>query len=60
MYLPEEKFDREPVWLIQSKRAWELGDVGNFYSLARALGKAGNDVTFFLVQNGVMRRSHAS
>ncbi len=40
--------------LIQSKSPWESGDVGHFYSLARELGQAGNDVTFFLVQNGVM------
>ena len=40
--------------LIQSKSPWESGDIGHFYSLARDLGQAGNDVTFFLVQNGVM------
>jgi sulfur transfer complex TusBCD TusB component (DsrH family) len=40
--------------LIQSKSPWESGDVGQFYSLARELGQAGNEVTFFLVQNGVM------
>jgi hypothetical protein len=40
--------------LIQSKSPWESGDVGQFYSLARELGQSGNDVTFFLVQNGVM------
>src|SRR5947208_9231213 len=40
--------------LIQSKSPWESGDIGQFYSLASELGRAGNDVTFFLVQNGVM------
>ena len=40
--------------LIQSKSPWESGDVDQFYSLARELGQSGNDVTFFLVQNGVM------
>jgi sulfur transfer complex TusBCD TusB component (DsrH family) len=40
--------------LIQSKSPWESGDVDRFYALARGLGRAGNDVTFFLVQNGVM------
>ena len=40
--------------LIQSKSLWESGDLGHFYSLAQELGQAGNEVTFFLVQNGVM------
>ena len=40
--------------LIQSKSPWESGDVAQFYGLARELGKAGGEVTFFLVQNGVM------
>jgi sulfur relay (sulfurtransferase) complex TusBCD TusD component (DsrE family) len=40
--------------LIQSKSPWESGDVAQFYALARDLGKAGGEVTFFLVQNGVM------
>src|SRR5437764_1360602 len=39
--------------LIQSKSPWESGDVGHFYALARELGERG-EVTFFLVQNGVM------
>jgi hypothetical protein len=39
--------------LIQSKSPWESGDVAWFYGLARELGNAGGDVTFFLVQNGV-------
>lgn len=40
--------------LIQSKSPWESRGVDQFYSLARELGQAGNEVTFFLVQNGVM------
>jgi hypothetical protein len=40
--------------MIQSKSPWESGDVGQFYALARELGSAGGEVTFFLVQNGVM------
>ncbi len=40
--------------LIQSKSPWESGDVAHFYGLARELGNAGAEVTFFLVQNGVM------
>jgi len=39
--------------LIQSKSPWESGDVGHFYALARELGER-SEVTFFLVQNGVM------
>ncbi len=40
--------------LIQSKSPWESGDAGQFYGLARDLVDAGAEVTFFLVQNGVM------
>jgi predicted peroxiredoxin len=40
--------------MIQSKSPWESGDVGHFYALARELRQAGAEVTFFLVQNGVM------
>jgi sulfur relay (sulfurtransferase) complex TusBCD TusD component (DsrE family) len=40
--------------LIQSKSPWESGDVGHFYTLARELAQGDNEVTFFLVQNGVM------
>jgi hypothetical protein len=40
--------------MIQSKSPWESGDEGQFYALARELAQAGSDVTFFLVQNGVM------
>ncbi|HTM20647.1 MAG TPA: hypothetical protein VL172_09075 [Kofleriaceae bacterium] len=40
--------------LIQSKSPWESGDVGQFYQLAGELAQAGGEVTFYLVQNGVM------
>ena len=40
--------------LIESKSPWESGDIGDFYALASELQKSGGDVTFFLVQNGVM------
>jgi predicted peroxiredoxin len=40
--------------MIQSKSPWESGDIGHFYALARELRQAGGEVTFFLVQNGVM------
>jgi hypothetical protein len=40
--------------MIQSKSPWESGDIDHFYALARELGQAGGEVTFFLVQNGVM------
>ena len=40
--------------MIQSKSPWESGDVDHFYALARQLRQAGVEVTFFLVQNGVM------
>jgi sulfur transfer complex TusBCD TusB component (DsrH family) len=40
--------------LIQSKSPWESGDVAQFYGLVRDLSKSGGEVTFFLVQNGVM------
>ncbi len=40
--------------MIQSKSPWESGDVGHFYALARELRQLGAEVTFFLVQNGVM------
>lgn len=40
--------------LIQSKSPWESGDVSHFYNLARELAQEDNEVTFFMVQNGVM------
>ena len=40
--------------LIESRSPWEAGDVTYFYGLARDLAGAGNEVTLFLVQNGVL------
>ena len=40
--------------LIESRDAFEYGDVGYFYNLAKDLAGGGNDVTLFLIQNGVL------
>ncbi len=40
--------------LIESRSLWDSGDTGYFYDLARDLTAGGNDVTLFLVQNGVL------
>ncbi len=40
--------------LIESRDPFESNDVGYYYDLSRALVEAGNDVTLYLVQNGVM------
>lgn len=40
--------------LIASRDPFEHGDVGLYYELAQGLAKQGNDVTLFLVQNGVL------
>ncbi len=40
--------------LIESRDPFDSNDVGNFYDLASGLAKAGNQVTLFLVQNGVL------
>jgi predicted peroxiredoxin len=39
--------------LIESRDPFESNDVGYYYELATGLAKDGNDVTLFLVQNGV-------
>ncbi len=48
--------------LIESRDPFDSNDVANFYGLASGLAKAGNGVTLFLVQNGVLpaRQSSAS
>lgn len=45
--------------LIESRDPFESNDVGYYYDLARGLADADNQVTLFLVQNGVLaaRRS---
>src|SRR5262245_56182415 len=40
--------------LIESRDPFESNDVGYYYDLARGLVDAGNEVTLFLVQNGVL------
>ena len=40
--------------LIESRDPFEYSDTGYFYEVAADLSKAGNNVTFFLVQNGVL------
>jgi hypothetical protein len=40
--------------LIESRDPFEANDVGYYYELARGLSEAGNPVTLFLIQNGVL------
>ena len=40
--------------LIESRDPFESNDVGYYYDLARGLVEAGNQVTLFLAQNGVL------
>ena len=40
--------------LIESRDPFESNDVGYYYDLARGLVDEGNEVTLFLVQNGVL------
>ncbi len=40
--------------LIESRDPFDSNDVGQFYDLASNLAKGGNQVTLFLVQNGVL------
>jgi sulfur relay (sulfurtransferase) complex TusBCD TusD component (DsrE family) len=40
--------------LIESRDPFDSNDVANYYELATDLLKAGNEVTLFLVQNGVL------
>ena len=48
--------------LIASRDPFSSNDVADFYGLASGLAKDGNQVTLFLVQNGVLpaRKSTAS
>ena len=48
--------------LIESRDPFETADVTYYYDLAEGLARAGNEVTLFLVQNGVLpaRRSAKS
>ena len=40
--------------LIESRDPFDSADVPHYYELAAGLRKEGNDVTLFLVQNGVL------
>lgn len=40
--------------LIESRDPFEANDVANVYDLAEGLAREGNEVTLFLVQNGVL------
>jgi sulfur relay (sulfurtransferase) complex TusBCD TusD component (DsrE family) len=40
--------------LIESRDPYDSNDTQHFYDLAQGLRKDGNDVTLFLVQNGVL------
>ena len=40
--------------LIESRSPWDSADVPYFYRLAEELAASGNEVTLYLVQNGVL------
>jgi len=40
--------------LIESRDPFESNDVGYYYELSKGLVEGGNEVTLFLVQNGVL------
>ena len=40
--------------LIESRDPYQYAETGAFYQVAADLATAGNEVTFFLVQNGVL------
>ncbi len=40
--------------LIESRDPFESNEVGYYYDLSRSLLEAGNEVTMYLVQNGVL------
>jgi hypothetical protein len=46
--------------LIESRDPFDSADVDNFYDLAAGLADAGNPVTLFLVQNGVLPARHGA
>lgn len=46
--------------LIASRDTFEAKDVSRYYDLAKGLKQDGNDVTLFLVQNGVLSAREAS
>jgi sulfur relay protein TusB/DsrH len=46
--------------LVESRDPFDSADVGNSYELAQGLADDANDVTVFLVQNGVLPARKAS
>ena len=46
--------------LIESRDAYEYADVGYFCGMAKDLAAGGNDVTLFLIQNGVLMSRKAA
>ncbi len=46
--------------LIASRDTYDSNDVSRYYELAKGLKQEGNDVTLFLVQNGVLSARQAS
>jgi len=46
--------------MIESRDPFDSSDVANFLALAEGLSKAGNKVTLFLVQNGVLPARHGA
>ena len=46
--------------LIESRDPFDSNDVANFYDLANGLAQEGNEVTIFLVQNGVLPARNSS
>ena len=46
--------------LIESRDPFDSNDVANFYQLANGLVQEGNEVTVFLVQNGVLPARNSS
>jgi sulfur relay (sulfurtransferase) DsrF/TusC family protein len=47
-------------FLIESRSPYDAKEVGNNYQLASDLAKAGNEVTLFLVENGVLATRKSS
>ena len=46
--------------LIESRDPFDSSDVANFLALAEGLSRAGNRVTLFLIQNGVLPARHGA
>jgi sulfur relay (sulfurtransferase) complex TusBCD TusD component (DsrE family) len=46
--------DMNNYLLIESRDPFESNDVAYYYDLAKGLAESGNQVTLFLVQNGVL------